>query len=232
MKLKTLFLLTLFSTTAIAEEDDKKNFIITRFGPSINKGKYDSSQNDFNYKRSNLNFDKSYALGLVIGHRITPQWSAAVSFTYMPKFKITSQRTLNDNRIHLYDSYVNSLVTTVDLSHHFLNLGIPKIIPFVTLGVGMAFNEISASQVFSDGESNEYIYESKQTSLAWKIGCGLTYQVKDSVFLESSYTYLNYGKVGSQTSLHDYKVNNNDADYNKFKSLSAHQFMLGIGFRF
>ncbi|KKB96050.1 hypothetical protein SZ25_00865 [Candidatus Arcanobacter lacustris] len=234
---KIIFVLFFAFIANYAVANDKKSYVMMRLGTSTSSAKKVQGGDDF--KSIKVNHSKGSILGGSVGYNATPEWRLAFSMNYMPKWRVTDQRTDTDNDTYFHQTYISSFAATIDSYYDINNFSFYNITPYIMGGVGLAINNIDDGELFENGNLVESFYRNSNTNIAWKIGAGVTYKVNDALFLETGYSYLNLGKIGSKIGKnpipdknYNTKLETNSGSFNQFKKLHSHQFSVGLGLRF
>jgi len=244
MKKKYLFIplvLVIATNMSIAHEVNTNSFIELRSGFSLNSGKESASNKS--PLNSKADFNNSYIVGMSMGFKPSCDWKIALSIDYAPKWTLTHQAEYRNGMKTFYRSNVSTTSATIDIVYDINKLSYNKITPYVMTGVGLAVNNISDTDFFVDNIAILKFYEQSTTNLAWKIGAGVNYDITDKIYMNLGYTYANLGKIGSNIAK---SYPNSDPGYenpsyhqtlqpnlvyNKYKKLTSHRFMIGIGFK-
>lgn len=125
--------------------------------------------------------------------------------------------------IDTYQGYIKSWIL---LANAYIDLGTWDCwTPFVGFGAGGAYNTLADfSDLNTTNGGRGFGRNSSEWHLAWALYAGLTYNVSDSLKVDLSYRYLNYGSI---TDAVDCKGGCN-ADSYKFGDLHSNDFMLSL----
>ena len=143
------------------------------------------------------------AFGLGFGVHITPHirgelaYASYTGLNYADKISWSITTPTAEIAQSITGGEIQSSVIMVGVYYDSfsINLGNFELIPFITGGIGFAYNNISDTKITTDLPA-DYIYlENTTKNTAWKMGAGLTIEVSDLVQLEFSYTMENLGSI-------------------------------------
>jgi opacity protein-like surface antigen len=198
---------------------------------------YDALQNAWKYHYTKDNGDETiFIFGANAGYEfaLNPNFLVDLGIAgYLPSKAYTSKGklflTLGDDTYHLlnYSYRTNNVQAFVEGK---LKWKIQKFIPYVSTGVGYAWNnsyKYLIEQVDPDVEVAPFSSNHK-TNFAYEFGAGIDYQVSEQNYVGLSYRYAHLGdmELGSQ--------NNQDApdDHLAVGKIASHDVMLNFTHRF
>lgn len=153
-----------------------------------------------------LKFSNAMSFAGALGLRIDNQWRVEGELSYR-KADLTGMDFSNAG---LFDAN-GELGTTLLMANVYydFDLNWKKLTPYVTAGMGLAWHNGTIDDVsgFAVDASDDDI------GLAWQIGTGLKYQVKDNMAFTGGYRYLGGTTIQIQDYEHDY---------------SSHEFRVGL----
>ena len=122
-----------------------------------------------------------------------------------------------------YEGYLNSVVV---LANAFVDLGTwDCFTPFVGAGVGVAYNMLTDFTDINPSNAGFGIGRNPgEWNLAWALYAGVSYKVSDSLHIDLTYRYLNYGSITDTVDC----FGGCNPDSFKFKNLYSNDIMLGL----
>jgi opacity protein-like surface antigen len=249
-KVLLLLIISFLSKNSYATSEP---YLLVKIGKALIKGK-EREQYESGYNSIKVKHDNATVLDGSIGYRINPNIRFSLNMSYLPKWKVTanssypnrSEPDLTSNSFH--QTHISSLSTTINGYYDITQLSFYNITPYLMTGVGFAINEITDSNNYVDNQATTKHHSHSITNLAWKAGVGINYHLDERLFLDIGYTYTNLGKISSKIATayptyipgdeyenaageHDHRLAT-DMISNKFKKLTSHQFLIGVGIKF
>jgi len=165
-------------------------------------------------------------IGGGLGYEVNNWLRFDVTAEYRSKAEMTAFGTYTFGGGTFGDGYHANLQSWVFLANAYVDLGTwDCITPFIGVGVGGAYNKIADLTDVGIGTSGSGIgRDSAAWSPAYAAYAGLAYNVSQSLKLELTYRYLNYG---STTDTIDCTGGCNPDSY-KFGHFSSNDIMLGM----
>jgi len=170
-----------------------------------------------------ITIEDSWACGVGLGHQITANWRVDATIERRSKFEVEGIPDLNVTG-SLGQKY--EIRSTVGLLNVYYDIGkYGGFTPYVGAGVGFAYNRMSDSEVVSSGFKTG---GSSQTSVAWALMAGASYDLTDQWAIDGGYRYINFGDASTT-------VNGSDGSIVpeiESKSMAAHEIRVGLRYNF
>ena len=117
--------------------------------------------------------------------------------------------------------------TLMAVLYYDLDLGF--VAPYIKAGLGVAFNSISADldivPIFDQFGIDRWDYPgADETSFAWEIGAGLSFELVENLYLDAEYQYLGMEDIST-----DKDVN---GDWITVEDLGVHEITVGLRYFF
>ena len=223
------------STTALASQDNNKDFYVQLNG-GIAYGQ--NPKGDF----SHGTLDRSALYGFAVGYKFHEEFSVDWSLDYRSNFE-NNYSTTNLAGSHLgediyrtdtYNIKVKSLVSMINFYYDITKMN--QFTPYLTFGAGLARNETNNHTVNYNSTENDPAMlttysKGTKTDFAWKIGLGSKYAISKDFDLDLRYQYAELGKftTGETAALNDESYESTPA---KTGSIRSHEILLGIAYKF
>ena len=171
---------------------------------------------DFGTKKAGT----SGLVGIEAGYQFNEHFRAGVSLDYMTGF------SFKDHEVEDGDSVttkwkIKSLVAMVN--GYFDIADVNGFAPYITLGLGVARNQASGIYSLDGTALSEKIPNDKKINFAYKAGFGTRYSISEDIAFDARYQFVNLGKI---------KSGSNDNFNNHHGKLHAHQFLIGVAYKF
>ncbi len=183
--------------------------------------------NGFNFEHNDI-ADTPF-IGLGIGYEVNNWLRIDATAEYRSKTEVTAFGSYTFDGGVFGDSYHGYLKSWVFLANAYVDLGTWNCFtPFIGAGIGGAYNTMSDLTdigIFTSGRGIGR--DSSDWHMAWALYAGVAYNISQSLKIELTYRYLNYGSV---TDTIDCLGNGcgGGADSYKFGNFSSNDFMLGL----
>jgi len=180
--------------------------------------------NDFTFQHHSI--DDTVFINAGVGYNVNNWFRVDVTGEYRTKSDFNAFGIYHFGGGTFGDNYHGELHSVVFLGNAYVDLGTWSCItPFIGAGVGGAWNQIADLVDTGIGTSGTGIgRNSSSWSPAYAVYAGLAYNVSQSLKLELTYRYLNYGKV---TDTIDCTGGCNPDSY-KFSNFSSNDIMIGM----
>lgn len=143
------------------------------------------------------NLGSSAALTGGVGYRFNDWFRADATLGYRGWFKMTGTDAIGT-------SYSANASSTALLANGYVDVPIPlgPVKPFVTGGIGVAWNSMSSIQQSWGASSlsvggSETDPSGSRTNFAWALGAGLSWPFMPNWTADLTYRYLDFGNIGT-----------------------------------
>ncbi len=170
---------------------------------------------DFGTKKAGT----SALFGAEAGYQFDEHLRASVSLDYISKFSFTETSAATDTLPQ--EDKKNKVKSLVVMANAYYDIMEAKgFTPYVTVGAGVARNK-TTQDVTESGET--FSTKGTKTNFAWKVGLGTRYAVNQNIALDLRYQFVDLGKI---------KVNKTDVLAVNNGKLRAHEFLVGVAYKF
>jgi len=174
---------------------------------------------------SQMNFNTNSSFGLGLGYEINPHLRADVIGHYR---RISSEEENTTNKTLLAADIDNATIMSNIYFHPIKSTRKKsRINPYIVAGIGFAFN--NSSNIAVSGLTEGTILGNRDTSLAWKIGSGLSLPLSESFNVDLEYNYIDLGEVETGITA---SIPGGDLTSSTRISLTAHEVTLGLKYYF
>jgi opacity protein-like surface antigen len=222
MSLKKVILAGVLSATALVNVAIAEDAAMNDYYVQLNAGASVSAKAGGDVSKK---MGTSGLYGLEAGTRLNENLRMGLSIDYRPSYlaKTSSSKTEDGDKHNTNIEYkVKSLVAMANVYYDITEIN--GFTPYMNFGLGVAKNQLkyTSSTVVQDisGVYNESI-KSNKTNFAYKVGLGTRYSVSQAVDLDLRYQFADLGK---------FKVNSSDGL--KKGKLRAHEFLVGVAYKF
>jgi|GEM_PF-5544769 opacity protein-like surface antigen len=166
-----------------------------------------------------------------VGYRFNSHLRSDVTIGYRTGFAIkgttttdaTSGETLTSDKQNL-DSIAMMANVTYDIAKW------NRFTPYVTGGLGFAYNETAATTLYASGNSIGQSNAATNTDIAWQLGLGTSIDIFKNVSAEVGYRYISLGQA--KNGRQDYTLGSSGLRSNisggDKVDLTAHEFQAGV----
>jgi opacity protein-like surface antigen len=168
------------------------------------------------------NAGSSALFGLEGGARINENLRAGLALDFRPGY--TSR--MKDGNTEFAEMKLKSTSLMANMYYDFTDMG--SFMPYVTLGLGMAQNEMKADGI--NGFTGS-IASKKTTGFAYKLGLGTRYAMTKDFDLDVRYQYVDLGKAKFGNTITSGGQSAN-VETTKSWKLRAHEFLIGVAYKF
>jgi opacity protein-like surface antigen len=123
----------------------------------------------------------------------------------------------------------SALTTYTGMVNGYFDLGNMRgMVPYVGLGVGLAYHQMDDYTVASFGNPVYKVKGDNDLTLAWAAMAGVAYQVSDRAILDFGYRYIDFGRASTgRTDNLSFTPSKLSVD-----DMSAHEFKVGLRYHF
>lgn len=145
----------------------------------------------------NYNVDNGTNIAAALGLRLNNRWRGEAEISYR---KMDLDHTkFNGNQFQLAGD-IKSWIYMLNVYYDFDPIWKDRIQPFLTAGVGLAFNEVA----IDDPSTALPNVTDDDINFAWQLGSGLKYRLKPNMAVTGNYRYLATTNIGAQSYDLDY----------------------------
>lgn len=216
--LKSTLLMAGVSLAAFAASAENNGFYVNG---NLGYSHTTKAADDFN------KMNNSDVFSVAFGYQYNEHFRTDLGFEYRGKYDIKNKEGDLSGKLNSYAFMLNGYYDIVNYN---------GFTPFVGAGIGWAENKTSSvADVESDFSGT--ISNGTRKNFAWKLIAGTKYTINSSFDINAQYQYASLGKFVSGTSFSDTDLETNEVTNMTLEAplkgkLRAHEFLVGISYKF
>ena len=124
---------------------------------------------------------------------------------------------------------------TLFLNNYYDFKNSTKFTPYLTAGLGVAFNKVGST--YREKDEDDSSFNSKSNNFAWNVGAGVAYEIMKNTSLDLSYRFVDAGKVSKRFSEEEISLDDNEetiyrGDSSYKTRIKSHNIMIGLRYTF